>query len=213
MIGWRFIFFLVIMVCVAPNLRALGHQSSDTTAFSLVKTSDGVSLYERWYSTAGGDRARELRARFFVKADPMAAVALIRDERRGTGWNTGTKIYRVVSSDSAAWLCHIEYNLPWPLSDQECVLLFNERFEDRCVEVAFRGVDHPAFTARRNVQRIEDISGKWIFIRTQNGIAVEYFITTKPSSTLPAWVTDPIIRSNLISTLTSFRAILEAGSH
>jgi hypothetical protein len=169
-------------------------------------------LYERWYSTADGDHARELRARFFVKADPVDAVALIRDERKGTGWNSGTKKYRIVSCDSTAWLCHIEYDCPWPVSNQDCVLLFSERLENRCVEVAFKGVNHPAFPARRNIQRIADISGKWVFRPTETGISVEYFITTKPSSTLPAWVTDPIIRSNLIATLTSFRTILEAGS-
>ncbi|MGC1241633.1 MAG: hypothetical protein WA874_08595, partial [Chryseosolibacter sp.] len=55
-----------------------------------------------------------------------------------------------------------------------------------------------------------DISGKWVFTKTVEGFLVEYYITTRPSSTLPTWLTDPIIRNNLAETLRSFSKILEA---
>lgn len=206
-------FSAILMVFAAPDLWAGRQESSDTTAFTLVKTYDGVRLYERWYSIAGGEQARELKARFDVKSDAAAAVALIRDQGRGTTWNSRTKKYRILPSGTDAWLCHIEYDFPWPVSDQDCVLEFSERLIDGFLEVSFKGMDDPAFPARHNVQRIRNIAGKWVFRRAEDGISVEYFITTKPSTTLPAWITDPIIRNNLMTTLTSFRGILEADGH
>lgn len=208
--GSGFAFFAMSLVfAVAPHLWATTQRTADTTAFSLVRSLNGVRLYERWYPIAGGKQARELMARFDVKADQAAAVALIRDQGRGTKWNSGTRTYRIFPSGNGAWLCHIEYDFPWPVNDQDCVLQFSERQTDDFLEVSFRGMDHPSIPARRNVRRIHDIAGKWIFKRMEAGISVEYFITTKPSTTLPAWITDPIIRNNLIETLSSFRNMLE----
>lgn len=77
------------------------------------------------------------------------------------------------------------------------------------LKIAFKSVDHPLFPEQKNVDRISGTSGKWILTKKTKGIQVEYFITTTPSKILPAWVTDPIIINNFLSTMKEFREILE----
>lgn len=184
--------------------------ASDTSDFVLVKERDGIALYERWYATDTDDqRAREVKATFKIKAPTYAAVDLIRDESKGTRWNKNTSVYRVVSANDDMWFGYVQYDLPWPVSNQDCVLHYRcTRFRNS-VQIAFRDADHPSFPVRKRIQRIPQIEGKWIFTQDGNDVAVEYYVTTLPSSTLPTWLTDPIIRNNLVETLMGFRAILE----
>jgi hypothetical protein len=128
----------------------------------------------------------------------------------GRTWNPRVKTYKVLSPEETSWVCYIEYDLPWPVSNQDCVLQYKLlQHSAESVEITFKGMEHPLFPRRKRIERIADIRGRWIFTRTSEGISVEYYISTTPSSTLPSWVTDPIIRNNLIETLASFRKILE----
>lgn len=154
-------------------------------------------------------QAREIKATFHVKADSYAAVALIKDAARGRQWNKNTKAYEIVRENDSLWFGYIQYDLPWPVSNQDCVLQYNQNDSDKAVLVEFQDADHPSFPLRKKIQRIPEISGKWIFRESDNGISVEYYISTTPSNSLPTWLTDPIIRNNLIETLTIFRTILE----
>jgi len=182
---------------------------ADTTSFVLVKQDNGISLYERWYPIKPTQKAREIKAMFKVKTDCLAAIDLIRDESQGRKWNKNTEAYKVIPQNDNVWFGYIQYDLPWPVSDQDCVLQYNKNFSGNSMSIEFRGANHPSFPVHKRIQRIGEINGKWIFTEQDNEILVEYYISTTPSSTLPAWLTDPIIRNNLIETLLSFRQILE----
>jgi hypothetical protein len=210
---FRFSICVYTLFGLLPVQHAVGagQDVADTTGFALVKNSNGINIYERWYSITGGKQAREVKAVFTVEGDPAAALALIKDDSRGREWNSRIKSYSVVLDGTGRWICHIEYDFPWPLSNQDCVLQYAEKCSAAGVEICFRGTDHPSFPVRDRVQRIPDIRGKWIFKKSGQGTAVEYFITTKPSETFPAWLTDPVIRGNLLETLESFRQILQTS--
>lgn len=181
----------------------------DTANFVLVKQDDGITLYERWYAVNENLHAREVKATFTVNAGTEAAVALIKNESLGRKWNKNTEEYRVLPSAGDIWFSYIQYDLPWPVSNQDCVLRYDQNYFGNSMEIVFRGTQHPAFPVQKRIQRIPEISGKWIFRETAQGINVEYYITTTPSATLPTWLTDPIIRNNLIHTLRDFKRILE----
>jgi hypothetical protein len=200
-------------ILTAQHAFGAAQELADTTEFALVRNSNGINIYERWYSITGGRQAREVKAVFTVEAEPAAALALIKDDSRGREWNSGTKSYSVVPAGAGRWICHIEYDFPWPLSNQDCVLQYTEKCSADGVEICFRGADHPSFPVRKRVQRIPDIRGKWVLKKSRQGTAVEYFITTKPSETFPAWVTDPVVRGNLLETLDSFRQILQMSGN
>ena len=203
------VFALPVILMVNACLGGTRHQG-DTTDFRLVKNTNGIDIYERWYPVTGGNRAREIKAVFVVEAAPSAVMALIRDESRGREWNSRTKTYEVVSM-SDYWICHIEYEFPWPLCNQDCVLQYSAKSSLRYLEIHFNAVEHPSFPVLNTVQRISDIKGKWLLRKTADGTSIEYFITTKPSEMFPAWLTDPVIRGNLVATLRSMKEILESG--
>lgn len=208
---WSVLALLCSFFCISVD--GVGkHDNPDTADFVLVKENNGISIYERWYSINAHQQAREIKATFHVKAEPHQAVALIKDESRGRQWNKNTEAYKILTQNENLWVGYIQYDLPWPVSNQDCVLQYNQNYFGNALHVDFKETDHPSFPVRKRIQRIPEINGKWIFTESDEGIAVEYYISTTPSNTLPAWLTDPIIRNNLIETLEVFRRILESKS-
>jgi hypothetical protein len=185
----------------------------DTADFVLVKENDGISIYERWLTIKPDQQAREIKATFLLRARPNEAVALIKDESRGRQWNKNTRAYKIISQNDNNWFGYIQYDLPWPVSNQDCVLQYNQNYSGNSLRVEFHEARHPSFPIQKRIQRIPEINGRWIFTETEMGVAVEYYISTTPSTTLPGWLTDPIIRNNLIETLQVFREILEGDDN
>ena len=122
-------------------------------------------------------------------------------------------MYKIISKNKTEWISYIQYDLPWPMENQDCVLQYSASSEENKHIINFRSIDHEIFPTSKNVTRIEDINGQWIFRPTATGTVVEYSITTTPSPTLPRWVTDPLVRSNLIDTMDEFRNILEMSKN
>ena len=203
------ILFIYGFCCISANSLGRHMVVPDTGNFVLVKEEHGIALYERWYNVKPDQQAREIKATFRVKAEADDAAGLIKDESRGKQWNKKTAEYKVVPENENIWLAYILYDLPWPVSNQDCVLRYSRDFAGDSVVIKFKETDHPDFPVNKRVQRIPAISGKWVFNEDVSGISVEYYITTTPSSTLPSWITDPVIRSNLIETLQAFRSLLE----
>ena len=207
--GFSILIFAIFSAVSFENAWALEPFATDTTGFYLVKKSAGIDLYERWYAIKPDQPAREIRATFMIDTTPEAAIALMKDASKGKQWNKSTDTYNVVEAAEDSWICYIQYNLPWPVSNQDCVLHYNVHLKTDTVTISFNGIEHSLFPVYRRVQRIQEIRGKWIFIKTGNQFKVEYYITTTPSRTLPGWMTDPIIRNNLVDTMVSFRSLLE----
>lgn len=206
---------LMLAVCALLGAAAetvANNGETDTASFVLVKEDNGISLYERWYAVRPDLYAREVKATFTVNAGSEAALALIKDESKGRDWNRNTEEYRVLAGEDDIWFGYIQYDLPWPVSNQDCVLKFNRYYSRNGMQILFHNAHHPSFPVQKRIQRIPEISGKWIFRESSEGMTVEYYITTTPSDTLPTWLTDPIIRNNLIHNLLAFKNILEKNS-
>lgn len=201
---------LFIVAFPQGNVAGIHYAVVDTAEFTLVKTSGDIALYERWITPEPHQSARQVKAMFTLRASPAAAVALLKDGSRGRMWNKNTNSYRVVDVRDDAWVGYIQYDLPWPVSNQDCVLQYQAAGDEDSMVVTFEGTEHEQFPERKRVQRIEEIRGKWVFTKVDDGeVLVEYYITTYPSKTLPRWITDPIIRNNLIETVSAFRGMLE----
>lgn len=205
-----FVITMLLSVFQPGNAGRIVDIRADTVDFTLIKSERGISVYERWYPITSTENARQLKATFTVTATSTAALALLKDGSKGELWNKNTNDYKVVDVDEDSWVSYIQYDLPWPVKNQDCVLRYHARTGPDKVSVFFRETDHPAFPIRNRVARIPQIEGKWIFTTSQDRIHVEYYIATTPSKTLPGWVTDPIIRNNLVETLHVFRQILES---
>ncbi|MEO5600976.1 MAG: START domain-containing protein [Cyclobacteriaceae bacterium] len=206
------IFMMIINVSMAFATPEFGPVAklykNDTSAYILVKKFQGIELFEKWDAIDSNISAREIKVVFSINTEIRSAALLLQNEIRGTKWNKNASVYKIIKADNH-WIGYIQYDLPWPLHNQDCVLQYIELPSPDSLTIAFKSVDHPLFPEQKNVDRINGTSGKWILTKKPKGIQVEYFITTTPSKILPAWMTDPIIRNNLLSPMKEFREILE----
>ena len=205
----RILISAILTFSVFADVMAGEPEFADTTSFVLVKSSHGIVLYERWYPITPDMRAREIKASFRIRATPEAAVALMKDASKGQRWNKNTCSYKVVNDADNQWVSYIQYDLPWPVSNQDCVLQYEQIHASDTVSIIFKGIKHPLFPESKRIQRIQELNGKWVFVKKDDEYHVEYYISTTPSKTLPGWMTDPIIRNNLLDTMYAFRKTLE----
>ena len=201
---------MLLSVFQPGNAGKIEMTHADTAVFTHVRTERGISLYERWYPISSTENARQVKATFTVRAHSAEALALLKDGSKGAVWNKNTNAYEVVEVRDNSWISYIQYDLPWPVKNQDCVLRYRAEKDSSQISVFFHNVAHPAFPVKNRVARIPQVEGKWLFKRIDDELHVEYYIATTPSKTLPGWITDPIIRGNLVETLHVFRSILES---
>ena len=206
----------VLAICLCWPFQDYGRSTatySDSSGYQLVKKAKGIELYERWYNITVDHLAREVKVIYNINASIESAEALITNENKATQWNKASCMYKIIPKNNNEWVSYIQYDLPWPMDNQDCVLQYSVSSEEDTRIINFKSIQHEIFPSSKNVTRIEDINGKWIFRATATGTVVEYSITTTPSPTLPRWVTDPLVRNNLIDTMDEFRTILEANKY
>jgi hypothetical protein len=202
-----FVIIVISTAVSAPVNRPFSDGDTSEDEFVLVKKGSGILLYEKW-NTIGNEKAREIKAVFEVDSEFHSILSLLQHEPSGTKWNKNTETYKI-KQEKDHWICYIVYDLPWPASDQDCVLKFTEVATENSITLQFHSVDHAAFPKDNSLSRIEDITGKWVLNKSQKGIDVEYYISTKPSKSMPRWITDPIIRGNMLKGMAEFKRLLE----
>ncbi|MBO9632330.1 MAG: hypothetical protein J7578_04385 [Chitinophagaceae bacterium] len=181
--------------------------------YKLVKKDEVVSLYERWVPGAEGGQVREIKAVFEVRSDLEGMISLLTDQARGKEWNVNAQLYNVLHTGGRTnWITYTRYSIPWPLGDQDCCLAYSVRKDSgnlRIGIISFESVLHNQFPVSPEVTRITGTKGKWQLEDAGNGrMKVSYFVSTNRSK-IPRWISDPIVRNNLFSTMSSFRSILE----
>lgn len=182
--------------------------------YVLVGKNKSVSLYERWITQNGGGRVREIKAIFTVQVDLARAINFLRDASNGRKWNANVKTYEILNTEhDNSWYTYIRYRLPWPMEDRDCCLTNTIRYctdKWQSAEIAFQSTTHTKFPERKKVSRINGTTGKWIFTPDNQGqLQVTYLVSTTQVSNIPKWIADPIVRDNLLETMTSLKNKLE----
>ena len=181
---------------------------TSATDFKLVKTVNGISLYERWVPH-NGNTERELKAVFEITGAGLPdIITLLRDADKGNLWNTRASQYKIAgTTDQNTWLNYIRYKLPWPMDDQDCSLKYQAFPVANAI--FFESVSHPAYPRIKNVSRLEGTSGKWMIENgTVNRTKIVYQIITNKSTDVPRWISDPIVYDNIITMLSKFKKLL-----
>ncbi|HEY0741540.1 MAG TPA: hypothetical protein VGD40_08760 [Chryseosolibacter sp.] len=210
------LFLITTLIACIPAREIALHRTTPSdsplsTDFTLVERRGNIALYERWFLYDSVTKAREIKLVFQVKTNLQSAVNLLRDEPNAHKWNLRTSQFRVVPDSDERWVNYIRYDLPWPLSDHDCVLQYNlqQPSSSTCI-VSFETSSHSKFPKTEDASRLSDIRGRWLLKQHHDSVHIEYLVTTVPSSSLPRWVTDPIIRNNLLDTMVKFSKFLEA---
>lgn len=185
--------------------------------FKMVKTSNGIALYERWVMH-NGNKVRELKVSFVVAGAGLTdVVALLKDAQKGSRWNVKSSAYKITPTrDVHVWLNYIRYSLPWPMEDQDCSLKYFYHAAPvpaRSNTIYFESVRHQVYPPLKNVTRLEGTSGKWIIDQLdRNQSRITYQILTNKSVTVPRWVSDPIVYDNMLTTMFRFKSLLQQQS-
>lgn len=193
------------------TLTAMGQEKED---FKLVKKDERIFIYERWTIFPKSNpptKAREVKTEFTLIANLYDGLHLIQNESKIQDWQNHVSEFKVYKQrDTTTWFEYSYHNIPWPVSDQDHFLQYHLTvLKPNNLFVTFQSkVDAVLCPVREGVDRM-DLSGSWQFEQlTPSKLKVTYRILSMPSS-IPKFLTDPIIRNNMMSTITSYMEILE----
>jgi hypothetical protein len=188
-------------------------QTGTQDGFKLVRNEDSIHVYERWITFPGSDppiTAREVKSEFFVRGNMNDALSLLRDESRIGVWQKHVSEFKVYPHSDSTWYEYSYHDIPWPVSDQDHFLEY--RIEDPLEDgifITFQTVKNEKLApVKKGVARMT-LSGSWYFEEIGPGkIKATYRILSMPGN-LPRFLTDPVIRNNLMSTVRAYINILE----
>lgn len=190
-------------------------QSQDTEKFVLVKQDSPIFVHERWITFPGkvpAVKAREVKGEFLINASMYTILSLLKDESKIKIWQKHVTEFKVYPQpDTTYWLEYSYHDIPWPVSDQDHFLRYDlqERVADKELFITFQSVVNPKLgPVKDGVTRME-LAGSWTLEQiTPNQVKVTYRILSMPSH-IPRMFTDPVIRSNLMSTIKALTKLAE----
>lgn len=191
--------------------------SQDTAeGFTLVKDKGNISIYERWIhfpKTSPPVEAREVKGVFFAKTSIDHGLALIRNEKKIQDWQSHVSKFKVYPQTDSTWYEYSYHDIPWPVSDQDHFLVYEieENVPGEKLFVTFESLGHPTLAPIDEDATRMKLAGSWLFEKQAGRIKITYRILSMPSS-IPRMFTDPVIRNNMMSTITSYIGILEDAS-
>lgn len=189
-----------------------GRKNNDAPQYTFIKKDKDISLYYRWIVLENKLKVRELKAEFHVTSTPDKIVGLLKNEKLATQWMKGTsEVNRLGNVGDNTWHTYIEYDIPWPLSNQDCIVQYELRRDASSKNYLITMKGLPTYIPeKKDVTRIKHLIGAWT-LSPMNGKSskVVYTIYSGQAPSFPRWITDPIIQGNLISTMDAFRKLVE----
>jgi hypothetical protein len=204
--------FLLLYLASSP----LQAQVSEIEKFDLVKEDSPVFIYERWITFPGkvpAVKAREVKGEFLVSALMFDILSILKDESKIKLWQTHVNDFRVFPQSDSLWHEYSYHDIPWPVSDQDHYLKYflSEKIPGKELFISFESAtDSKLAPVLEDVARLE-LSGSWRLEQlTEGQVKVTYRILSMPSS-IPRMFTDPVIRSNMMSTIKALTKLAETN--
>jgi hypothetical protein len=213
---------LVIYSLFAFGLILIGQaqaQVAEVEKFDLVKEDSPIFVYERWITFPGkvpAVKAREVKGEFLINTSMYKLVSILKDESKIKIWQKHVSDFKVhPQRDTTYWLEYSYHDIPWPVSDQDHFLRYDlvEKIPGKEIFIKFESVIDPKLApVESGVTRME-LSGSWRLEQlSPHQVKVTYRILSMPSS-IPRMFTDPVIRSNLMSTVKAVTKLAEGKSN
>jgi hypothetical protein len=182
------------------------------TKFTLVRSDNNVSIYTRWIPVTEIRSTRQLKAEFVIDCPAEKVVSVLRDEKSYTKWMKATKTYyRLKTVNENQWYSYIQFSIPWPLNNQDCILKYevHEGPDPSKTEITLAG--EPGFLQTyEGVERISHMEGSWMITKIgPDKSRVEYLVYSNQTPKFPTWITDPLIQKNLLKTMIALRDIVK----
>lgn len=211
MLPVRLKFLILVISCVSLKVVA----QNPEVEFVLVKKDSPVFVHERWITFPGkvpAVKAREVKGEFMIRASMYTILDLLKDESKIKIWQKHVSDFKVYpQQDTTWWLEYSYHDIPWPVSDQDHFLKYvlTEQIPDKQLFITFESVVNDKLApVEDGVTRME-LAGSWTLEQVKkNQVKVTYRILSMPSH-IPRMFTDPVIRSNLMSTIKALTKLAE----
>ncbi|HSG67099.1 MAG TPA: hypothetical protein VK994_00235, partial [Bacteroidales bacterium] len=175
--------------------------------FRILKSRNGIDLYYRWMDMPGGNRVRQMKAVLNVDANTEDVITLLKDEERALHWiSSAEKFQHLDTASLDEWVSYIQFSVPWPLADQDCILEFTRKVKANG-EVLVEFKCNPGYiTEVDGMKRMTDINGCFVLKPCDKGDCILecYFLSSK-ASVIPRWITEPIITGNILNMMEALR--------
>ena len=207
---------LRIGVCVfglAASNTLIYAQTGTHDGFELVRNEDSIHVYERWVTFPGSNppvTAREVKSEFFIRGSMSDALSLLKDESRIGVWQKHVSEFKVYPHSDSIWYEYSYHDIPWPVSDQDHFLVYRVQNPlEAGIFVTFQTVENMKLAPERKGVSRMTLAGSWYFQEIGPGkIKATYRILSMPGN-LPRFLTDPVIRNNLMSTVRAYIEVVE----
>jgi hypothetical protein len=180
---------------------------SPESEFKILKTRDGIDLYYRWVRMPDGNKVRQMKAVLAISANTEEVITLLKDESRALNWVSGAEQFKHLNQSSLSeWVTYIQFSVPWPLADQDCILEFTS-VRKKSGETVVKFKCNPDYAnSVEGVKRMKDINGKFVIKPHADGTCtMECYFLSEKRSVIPRWITEPIITGNILNMLEAMR--------
>ena len=175
--------------------------------FEFLKERDGIDLFYRWMEMPEGKSVRQMKAVLEIDGCANDVLNLLKDENRALNWIPAAEEFRhlTVTSDTE-WASYIQFAIPWPFADQDCILAYAARWEsDGSLVIDFE-CKPEYIDPVDGITRMKDIVGSFVIRPEEKGRCVmECYFLSKKASRIPKWITEPIITGNILNLVGAIR--------
>lgn len=172
---------------------------------------DDIQILSRWLEATGDQKVREIKATLIVSAAPQELIGILKDADKASNWMVGAKTSAMLTvHNSRSWYAYTEFNLPWPLQNQDLVALYElEQYQGRTTKIKIQA--HPNYRPEYpKIERMQHFEACWTFEALKNGkTKVTYCAFTYRKPSAPRWISDPVVQKSLWKTMSGFRELAE----
>ncbi|MDZ7646928.1 MAG: hypothetical protein U5K54_06960 [Cytophagales bacterium] len=193
---------------------ALFAQASEFEKFDLVKEDSPVFIYERWITFPGkvpAVKAREVKSEFIIYATIPELLAILQDESQIKSWQTHVAESKVfpVRHYLLVRVFIPRHTLARKRSGSFSKIRIDSENSREKIFIAFQSASNPKLAPLKSGVARMELAGSWLFEQiTPTQAKVTYRILSMPSN-IPRMFTDPVVRSNLLSTIKALTKLVE----
>ncbi|MCU0369852.1 MAG: hypothetical protein MUC31_00410 [Bacteroidales bacterium] len=178
--------------------------------FKMLKTRNGIDLYYRWMRMSEDNKVRQMKAVVEFSGEARDVLDLLQDESRALNWVPSAEQFRNLTPvNSPEWASYIQFAIPWPFADQDCILEFKESKGPEGETILDFHTNPDYLEKYEDISRMKDITGSFVIRTLPDGRSVlECYFVSEKASVIPRWITEPIITGSILSLMEALRTQL-----
>lgn len=184
--------------------------TAENEGYSIVRQDEKITMYERWAPYPGTTTSsRQIKCVFQANVEVSKMLAHLYEEEKIKAWQENLLEYKITPKNDSVWVAYSYYRIPWPLDNQDYLLLYAQRKIENRIVLSFNHLEDEKLGAiRKGVDRRPTI-GTWELEKIAIGkTKVTYTITSLPLNT-PRFITDRIVHNSLMSTINKLILVAE----